>query len=421
MTKQPIRAALSVALAAAVMSTAAAAVTAAEAQTEATTDPTATKLERVKGIKLKVAKAKVTKNWVRFKDPEGDQVTRDGSPVSGAEPWTDLTTVHVAHADAATKMLRVLSEDYPRGTANTYYGANVDWRSGQDAFYIVAKTAAKLPRDIEGGVQLIVTFDGEEAVPLRAGGLLGPYDGAQTFSLNGPFEGGVWQSGTTDLGEWEQSEPIPFYNGPSRDMGYYDRKTGTFNHVARVPKGATSATVTLRAEGPDGEIFDELRLPSGGRFLGLDSTAWGLKVRNKGIPLACRSVEVLVGGSEGAEDIDVGSYAVRYAVSWLEDEKLAAQVAALGDTTQVALTAVRSGEEPTLIDAAVAFDATTNSATFTVPVTEGQWLFASPPDASLQTAGGQSLIDLRPLTGSAGLLTGAGLDGFVAGDERCGG
>ncbi|MFV2062484.1 MAG: hypothetical protein ACC726_03100 [Chloroflexota bacterium] len=422
MTTLPVRAAMSLALAVAVLSTAAATgAMAAEDETGKNSVATATTIERVKGVKLKLAKAKVTKNWVRFKDPADDQVRRDGSPAPGAEPWTDLTTVSVARFGAVIKMLRVLGEDYPVGTAGTYYGADADWQAGQDAFYIVAKTAAKLPRDIEGGVQLIVTFDGEDAVPLRAGGLLGPYDGAQTFSLSGPFEGGAWASGTTDLGGWQRSEPIPFYNGPSRDMGYYDRKAGTFMHVARVPKGATSATVTLRSEGADGEIFDELRLPSGGRFLGLDSTAWGLNVKKGGIPLACRSVEVLSGGSEGAEDIEAGSYAIRYTVGWQEDEMLAEQVMALGDTTPVALTAVRSGEEPVLVDAAVAFDPRVNSATFTVPVPEGQWMFSSPEDAPLKTPGGQSVIDLRPLTGSAGLLTGAGLDGFVAGDASCGG
>ena len=420
MTRRPIRVLLGLVLLGAVMpmGTALPGI-AAEAETDVGEVPAITKLDRVKGDKLKLAKAKVTKNWVRFKDPSGDQVRRDGSPAPGAEPWTDLTTVSVARFGAVVKMLRVLGEDYPPGTAGAY-GNAADWKAGQDAFYIVAKTAAKLPRDIDGGVQLIVTFDGEEAVPLRPGGLLGPYDGAQSFSLSGPFEGGAWASGTTDLAGWQRTEPVPFYNEPARDMGYYDRKAGTFMHVARVPKGATSATVTLRAKTADGEIFDELRLPSGGRFLGLDSTAWGLNVKKGGIPLACRSVEVIAAGAEGVEDIAVGSYAIRYAVGWQQDETLAEQVTTLGDTTQVALTDVGSGEEPTLVDAAVAYDPSASAAIFTVPVPEGQWLFTSPDDPPLKTVGGQSLIDMRPLTGSAGLLTGPEFVGFVAGDQSCG-
>lgn len=379
-----------------------------------------TTLESVKGNKLRIAKARAAKEWARFKDPVGDQITLAGGELTGAEPWTDLTEVNVVRAGAATKMLRVLGEDYPPGTVGGYYGADADWQSGQDAFYIIARLDAKIPTDLDADLQLIVTFDGPDGVPLDAGGLLGPYMGAQTFSLSGPFPGRGWETGTTNLAEWDGTSPIPFFNGPSQDLGYYDFKSGSILHVARVPKGAASATVTLRAAGPNGDIFDEIRLPSGGRFIGLDSPDWGLNLKKGGVPLVCRSVATFSAGSEGAEDVEPGMSVIRYTVAWPAGEPIGNELAALGDTVELALTSVGTEGAPENIQAVVAVDAASDSATFSVQVPDGQWLLGATETTPLQTAGGQALVDLRPLTGIAGLRTAPGLDGFVAGDPTCG-
>ena len=423
MTTRPIRLTISLALSTALLAGVAGASLAGQAEQEqaaADDEPAAVSVERVKGKRLKVAKAKIAKNWTRFNDPVGDQVTRDGSPALGAEPWTDLVEVNVVSADAAVKMLRILAEDFPPGTARSYYGAEADWRAGQDAFFIIAKTEQRLPRDAEGSVQLIVTFDGDAAVPLQPNDPLGLYAGAEQFSISGLFDGGTWDSGTTTLDGWQRTDVMPFYNGLSRDMGYYDRKPGAFVHIARLPRDATAATITLRANGPGGEYFDSVELPSGGRFIGTGDPAWGLKLAKGAMPLVCRSVETLSAGSAGAEDVEPGSALIRYTVGWEDGSDVADQVVALGDGVDVALTGPAMPEEALIVEAAVSVAPAGDAATFTVVVPEGQWLVSPVSADDLVTSNGQSLIDLRPLTGSAGVLTGAGLDGFVAGVEHCG-
>ncbi len=299
-------------------------------------------------------------------------------------------------------MLRKLAEDYPPGTAGGYYGADADWKKGDDGFYIIAKTAAKIPNNPDTDVQLIVTFDGPDGVPHEAGSLLGPYRGAQSFSISGSYPGQDWASGTTTLTDWDGISPIPFFNGPSRDMGYYDSKRGVITHIARVPKGATAATVTLRAAGPNGDVFDELRLPTGGRFLGLDSAAWGLNLKKSGKPLACRALATYSAGAAEAAEVAPGNSIIRYTVGWSQGPDISSELSALGGTVELALTAVGSEDAPEPIDASVVVDTTSDSATFSVEVPDGQWLLSATEDAPLQTSGGQQMVDLRPLTGAAG-------------------
>jgi len=55
--------------------------------------------------------------------------------------------------------------------------------------------------------------------------------------------------------------------------------------------------------------------------------------------------------------------------------------------------------------------------TFEAPA--GLWRFGLADELELKTPAGERIFDHTSLTGTAGILTGPGLDGFVAGDATC--
>ncbi|MEA2025729.1 MAG: hypothetical protein U9O18_03460, partial [Chloroflexota bacterium] len=60
-----------------------------------------------------------------------------------------------------------------------------------------------------------------------------------------------------------------------------------------------------------------------------------------------------------------------------------------------------------------------NAVSLTFEAPAGQWSFALADETELLTPAGESIIDHASLTGRAGVLTGAGLDGLVSGDPSC--
>ncbi len=98
-------------------------------------------------------------------------------------------------------------------------------------------------------------------------------------------------------------------------------------------------------------------------------------------------------------------------------ELLGPAIEAVGPVS-VALTAVGTEAEPLIVDGELSAspDGRTVSLTFEAPA--GQWLFALADELELKTPAGERIIDHTSLTGTAGVLTGPGLDGFVAGDAN---
>jgi hypothetical protein len=98
-------------------------------------------------------------------------------------------------------------------------------------------------------------------------------------------------------------------------------------------------------------------------------------------------------------------------------------VAAAADASgpvSVLLTQVSGEAEPTTIEGELAASDAGGVVTLTFEAPPGQWSFALPDDAQLLTPAGERIIDHTSLTGTAGVRTGPGLDGTVAGDPSCG-
>ncbi len=85
----------------------------------------------------------------------------------------------------------------------------------------------------------------------------------------------------------------------------------------------------------------------------------------------------------------------------------------------MALTVVGSDEEPQTVKGELAVAQAGNAVSLAFEAPAGQWSFALGDEFELTTPAGESIIDHTSLTGGAGVLTGAGLDGFVTGDLSC--
>jgi hypothetical protein len=69
-----------------------------------------------------------------------------------------------------------------------------------------------------------------------------------------------------------------------------------------------------------------------------------------------------------------------------------------------------------VVEAELAVSAQQDTVSLTFEVPAGQWSFALAGGTKLETPTGEPIIDHASLTGGAGLSTGPGLDGLVAGD-----
>ena len=85
---------------------------------------------------------------------------------------------------------------------------------------------------------------------------------------------------------------------------------------------------------------------------------------------------------------------------------------------EVTLTPVASEAEPLTVEGDLTVLSQMNVVSLTFEAPAGQWRFALAGD-ELLTPTGEAIVDHLALTGTAGVLTGPGLDGFVAGDLSC--
>jgi hypothetical protein len=390
----------------------------------------------IPGGRYKMARTKVANDVTRIVDAAGDQRTLDGSPASGAEPWTDITAATVAPVKVPGKLVTRMFEDFPRGARGSYYGSDADWSKGDKAVFVAVELAAERPG---GSVvqQVEVGLDGDRAGPSQAGGAADSRAGLERFSLSGTFSDGSESSGTTDVNGRLPGGAIEFYNASSGVFGFYEAKSQTYFLIMPLTSDARSVTVALRSVTADGEVIDRLELPGGGHFISLDDATGGWDAQAGSPPLACRSLEALPMAATAASGAttEPGVSRIRYAagadpaLDASESRTLLAALDDAGETITLVLTPVAAdegsdagedgGTGQLTVDAALSRAPGLGAFTLTFDAPPGTWQVDVVDGEPLVTPAGEALVDTSSLVGSGGVRTGEDLLGLVAGDPTC--
>jgi hypothetical protein len=380
-------------------------------------------VQSIKGSKYRMAKAKMANRVTRLADADGDLVGTDGSAVEGAPGWSDVAAVYVAPVRTPAKLLTKMAKDFPPGVPRSFYGADADWAKGDRAVFVAVEMAGKLPGDSDGQ-QVEIGLAGVDAMPVQAGTSLDRRAGVERFSLNGAFGDGLFGTGTTDVSGREPGGDIEYYNTASKVFGYYDNRSRTWYLLMPRTQDNDALRVSVRSATADGVVIDHLEVPGGGTFVDLDDPTGGWD-ESAGVPLIeCRSLETYTAAS-GVELSSPDSSLVRYTAGMEPDGDPETIAAALGPAIErmgpvdVALSAVGTDEAPLIIPAELAVAPRMNAVSLTFEAPAGQWRFELADDEALLTPAGEAIVDHVSLIGTAGLLTGPGLDGYVAGDLSC--
>ncbi len=381
-------------------------------------------ISTVKGKKYRMADAVMADKVTRYVDPSNDQLASDGSPTQ-APDWTDIEAVYVASTRTPAKLRTKMQSDYPPGASDAFYGSEAQPRARDKIVFVAVQMGKRVPANVRG--QLVeVGIAGDEATPVQVGTEADTLAGVERFSLSGLFRNSAVATGDTSVIGKEAGaklEDADYYDLESGVYGFHDEKKATW-YLAIPRAGDTrSITVSVRSTTADGQVIDRLDLPGGGHFVDLGSPLGGFKVK-AGLPrLACRALETFSGSGGVAELSDVDATQIRYTVG-VDDsvgpgkaEQLLAPAVEAAGPVSVVLTPVGSEDGATTVEGELAVVPEGNAATLTFEAPEGQWTFALAD--GLVTPAGEALVDHSSLTGPAGVLTGAGLDGYVAGDRSC--
>jgi hypothetical protein len=380
-------------------------------------------ISSVSGDRVRMAKAKVAPRVTRIADATSDQTAQDGAPVEDAPAHADIEAVYLAPIRVPSKLLTRMDEDHPRGAADTFYGLDADWSSGDRGLFVAVELADGRPSDAVQQVE--VGLDGDAAGPLEAGSAADTRAGVERFSLSGTFSDGSASSGTTEVSGRRSGEAIDYYNAESGVVGFYDGRQRTYYLV--VPRSADvgSVAVTLRTMTDAGEVVDRLDLPDGGHLVRLDDPAGGYEGEGDSGRLGCRSLETFSASAGLGPLDDPDGTLIRYAAGADpsrpadEDEALLAALDGYGETVPVTLRSLDEGAEPLTVDARLSRAPALDAFTLTMEVPAGRWAIEAAADAELRTPSGEALVDAGSLLGQGGVLTGRGLDGLVSGDPTC--
>ena len=417
------RAAMSLLLASALVATVATGTALAAKKKDADVKAPPGPIESIKGDKYRMDSAKMAKRVTRFSDASGDQAFSDGAPASAAPDWSDIVAVYTAPIDTPRKLLTKMAKDFPRGVSGSFYGAQADWQKGDPGVFVAVEMAEKLPAD-SAGQQVEIGLGGDAATPVQVGSSLDTRAGVERFSLSGVFSNGAYGTGTTDVSGHVPGDAIEYYNTDSGVFGYYDRKRATWYLIVPRAADTDSVVVSVRSSTEVGEVIDRLELPGGGHFIDIANPTGGWSGKAGLPPLECRSLETFSADS-GVELSDPAGTLIRYTAGMDaagdpdETAELLAPAIKVMGAIPVALTAVGSDEEPQTVEGELAVAPQQNAVSLTFEAPAGQWSFALGDEFELATPAGESIIDHTSLTGGAGVLTGAGLDGFVTGDPSC--
>ncbi len=380
-------------------------------------------IESIKGDKYRMDSAKIAKRVTRFADASGDQAFSDGAPASVAPDWSDIVAVYAAPIDTPRKLLTKMAKDFPRGVSGAFYGAQADWQKGDPGVFVAVEMAGKLPAD-SAGQQVEIGLGGDAATPVQVGSSLDTRAGVERFSLSGVFSDGAYATGTTDVSGHVPGDAIEYYNTDSGVFGFYDRKRATWYLIVPRAADTDSVVVSVRSSTEVGEVIDRLELPGGGHFIDIANPTGGWSKKAGLPPLECRSLETF-NADLGVELSDPAGTLIRYSAGMDAAGDPDETAALLGPAIEamglvpVALTVVGSDEEPQTVEGELAVAQAGNAVSLAFEAPAGQWSFALGDEFELTTPAGESIIDHTSLTGGAGVLTGAGLDGFVTGDLSC--
>lgn len=383
-------------------------------------------ISQVKGKAYRMASAKVANVITRFADPAGDQLWLDGTPAADAPRWSDIKAVRVAPARMPSKLLQQMRSKYPPGAAGVLYGDAQVPDSRDRVVFVAVQMDGKLPAS-SLGQQVEIGFSGDAASPVQSGTQLQTWAGTERFTLAGLFSNGAYAAAATDVSERQPGLPLEadeYYNARSGALGFYSPRNATW-YVVLPRAGDTAAiTVSVRSSTGDGGVIDRLDLPGGGHFIDLRDPTAGYQPKGGRPLLTCRSLETFSGGSGAAEGLDPASNLIRYtagvdpATDPAVARRLLAQAVEAAGPVPVALTAVGSEGDGSIVEGELAVVPAGNAVTLTFEAPAGRWSFAL-DELPLKTPAGESIVDHRTLTGPAGVQVGPGLDGHVAGDRSC--
>jgi hypothetical protein len=384
-------------------------------------------IETVKGQKYRMADAVMADSITRYIDPTGDQLSRDGSPATDAPEWSDIKSVYLAGTRTPAKLRTKMQSDHPPGASDSFYGSIARPHAKDRIVFVAVQMAKGYPANARGQV-VEVGIAGDAATPVQVTTDADMLAGLERFSLSGLFRNGALATGDTDIVGRQPGAEVAdadYYNVDSGVFGFYDSKRATWYVVVPRAGDTDVITVSVHSTTGSGQVVDRLDLPDGGHFIDLVDPLGGFKAK-AGLPrLSCRALETYSGTSGLVELSSADATLVRYTVGVDESvaskkaaELLAPAIAAAGPV-EVALTPVASQAEPLTVEGQVDVAATGDTVTLTFEAPEGQWTFALAEGSELITPAGEAIMDHSSLTGPAGVRTGAGLDGFVAGDRSC--
>jgi hypothetical protein len=381
-------------------------------------------ISTVKGAKYRMADAIMADQVTRYVDPTGDQLNSDGAPVS-APDWTDITSVHVAAARTPAKLRTKMQSDHPPGASDAFYGSEARPRAKDRIIFVAVQTAKRLPANARGQV-VEVGLAGSRATPVQVGTETDTLAGVERFSLSGLFRNGAIATGDTDVIGKEPGtvlDDAEFYDLGSGVYGFHDEKKATW-YLAIPRVGETDViTVSLQSTTADGLVVDRLDLPGGGHFVDLRNPLGGFKAKAKLSRLGCRAIETFSGSGGVVELSDVDATQIRYtagvddSVGQAKREQLLAPAVEAAGPVSVVLTPAGSEDSTVTVEGELTLVPEGNAVSLTFEAPAGQWSFALADE--LLTAAGEAFVDHSSLTGPAGVLTGPGLDGYVAGDISC--
>ena len=382
-------------------------------------------IEVIKGDKYRMASAKMADRVTRFADPAGDQRFSDGRRVPEAPEWSDIKAVYVAPARMPAKLLTKMTSFYPPGTAGAFYGEGIDLGAKDRVIFVAVEMAKRLPGDVKGQ-QVEIGLSGNAAMPVQVETELDTRAGVETFSLGGIFSNGAYGAGTTDVSGRMPGDEIDYYNTDSGLFGFYAPERATWYLVVPRAGDADAISVAVRSNTGVGRVIDRLEMPGGGHFIDLPDPTGGFKSSAGASALTCRLLETFSAESGTVTLSDPAGTMIRYTAGLDagtgadEAAKLLAPAIEAVGPVDVTLTAMGGDAEPITVEADLALAPGLDAVSLMFEAPAGQWSFALAEDLELKTPAGESIIDHRSLTGTAGLLTGPGLDGFVAGDPSCG-
>jgi hypothetical protein len=378
----------------------------------------------VKGDQVRMADAVMADRIIRYVDPSDDQLDSDGAPVRAPE-WTDLEAVSVAGTKTPAKLRTKMQSDHPPGASDAFYGSEARPRAKARIIFVAVQMAARLPENARGQV-VEVGIAGEAATPVQVGTGTDTRAGIERFSLSGLFRNGAIATGSTDVigkAPGADIDDADYHGLDSGVYGFYDEKRRTW--YLAIPRAGDSdvISVSVRSTTADGQVIDRLDLPGGGHFVDLREPLGGVGAKAELPRLTCRALETFSGSGGAVELSDPDSTQIRYTVGMDDsvgaaktDQLLAPAVAAAGPVS-VVLTSIGADDAPLTVDGELSLTAEGKGVLLTFEAPVGQWSFAL--EDELTTPTGERIVDHSTLTGPAGVRTGAGLDGYVAGDLSC--